>query len=206
MIPKLEESLQLWCQNQDSDFFATHLYDIFRYYAASLCTKYGVKSNDIPDTIQDLMSHSCIELPLKYDNTKGTCKAALYILMSRYLFNKIRSENQEKRDKKKLIFIEDVNNEEALFGVSSLYEFHVDMDKWDELKTILLSHKCIFNNITGAQEKKIKDMVIRCIEHPEEFQCEYNSYVKDIAKKSKSKTSQVYYVLEKMHDSILSLD
>ena len=200
MIENLEQNLQEYCRTQNSDLFGEHLYEFFQIAAAHQCNKLNIKNN-VEDVIADVVGYASIQLPLKYNSSEGKAKSFLFKIMANYLNNKIRDENRDKRDVKMLIYLEDLKHyEDEEYGITHMFE--ITVNNIQELKSILLSNKPLFNKIKVRKQKKIKDAILKCIENPETFEEAYGSYVKDIAKKTKSKISDVYYVVNKMNEIV----
>lgn len=202
MISNVEENLKIWCKTKDEVLFTNHLYEYFNIVAAHICQKYSIKSCDIAETISDLVSEAWLQLPEKYNPDKSI-KGMLFIIMSQYLNKKLNSEKCQKRDKRLLVYIEDMEGE-LPGATTNLIE--ITIHNIDELKEALLQYKPLFKSLDKTKQAKIRDVIIDCIETPEKYECAYNSYVKDIAKKSKSSASEVYYTLEKMNGIISGIE
>lgn len=196
IINNLEESLREYCKTQDSKLFEESVYFPMKYLASSIVTKYKIKK-DIEETINDMVSHGSVVLPEKYNPKKGKAKSMLYILMSQYLLDRIRSENRNKRNVNKTIFLEDMDNSEQDIVIE------VTIDNLQDLKETLLHNRQLFNTMNGKLEQRIKDAILQCIEQPERYEAKYNSYTADIAKKTKTSINKVYNVIKDMH-SILT--
>ncbi len=195
----IEETLKEYCRTQDSNLFLDKLYEYFKNTAAFIAKKYGVKNRDINEIISDLVADASVNLPLKYDFERGKAKNMLYILMKRSLLKRFEHDGRNKRNKKFLLYFEEMTTEEEeMCGISKILE--ITVNNLDELKEILLSHKPLFKELDGnVKQSIIRNTIIECIEHPERFDCQYNSYIKDIAKKSNSTVAQVHYTLDKMN-------
>src|SRR5580698_9421925 len=122
IITNLEEKLREYCRTQDNQLFENHLYEPFKAMAAFIATKYKVPAKDLPETINDMVSDAWLKLPMKYDSERGTAKCRLYIIMSQYLSNKMRYDNQQQRDRKMTLYIEDSPTEYE----SRLFEISID--------------------------------------------------------------------------------
>lgn len=191
----LEADLRLYCKTIDGNLFQEKLYQSFKYMAAYICKKREVSTNDIEDMITDMVSHAAITIPVYYNESKGTAKAALYILLNQYLLQKINHGKQQKRDRKKLIFIEDIENFDGY--TASVIEIEVDLFTFN--KHTLKEKQQLFKKLNDKLHNKVVDKIIQAIQEPSKFKQTKFSYVNDIAKKCNTRKTKVYETIKYMH-------
>ncbi len=185
--PNLEEHLQCWCENQDNDLFTNHLYLPLKYLAAHIAEKYNVSTNEIETTISDMVSHAATTLPIKLNKSKGTAKALLYVIMSNWLVDKLRSEGRDKRGKAMTVYLEDMSVDNI--NANLLYEVQVDdiEDLRGKLDNIDIS------GFTSNQKKVAKKLVD--ILKKDNVK---NDYVHQLSKACKCQPNLVYKVMAKL--------
>jgi hypothetical protein len=197
--PTFEENLKEYCLTLDSDLYEEKIYLPLTYMARSICEKRGVEDRDYSDGIvEDMVSHVTVKLPEYYCPDKGTCKATVYVLMDQYLVRKQMRDSCQKRDRKKIIYIEEMPGEEN--GICKLME--IDVDEMKLMKSLLLEHRDIFRSMRGMKKRKIVDTIIDAICNPNEYKTNpdacISSYVKDIAGRCKVNRTTVQRVLKEM--------
>lgn len=197
MIENLEKNLRAWCKTKDEKLFTEQLYDAFRYYAASICTKSGIKTNEMEALVADLVSETWLTLPAKYDETKGTAKAMLYKVMSNYLNDKIRHDHAGKRDKKLLFFLEEMSDE-----LNTSYLSYVEIDLFEFYKNTIIKRKEIFDGFEKKMHKRISAMILDAIEHPEAYKPVRGSFSGDIARKCQVTLDDVGNVMKMMRKAV----
>lgn len=187
MNNNLEEDLKFYCKTLDGDVFADKLYGPLTYIAKSICGKKMSKKETQDNIVDDMVSHCSVELPIYYKEDKGKAKCAAYILMAQYLLKQKKFQSQQKRDRKKTIYIEDMKSFDGIL--------EIEIDLFEFQKTSLLEKRIIFKVIEDKLHSKIMSKVIDCIEYPNKYKSNYNSYIQDIAKKCKCKIADVYETL-----------
>jgi len=195
MIQNLEENLKRWYLTKDENVFLDTCYEYLGIVAAHICGKYNIPNKDIKDTINDLVSEAWIKLPEKYNpEINWSAKTWVFKIMSQFLNNKIRHDTANKRDKKMLIYIEEMTDE--LLHTSTLIEIEVDLFQF--YKTTILEHREIFAKL-DKRHKKISDKILDAIENPETYKCVRGSFTGDIAKKCKVSLDDVHNVMKTMN-------
>jgi len=199
--PSLEENLKEYCLTLDSDLYEEKIYLPLTYLARSICEKRRIEPRDYSDGIvEDMVSHVTVKLPDYYRAEKGTCKATAYVLMDQYLVRKQMRDSCQKRDRKKIIYIEEMQD-----GGNHLCKLlEIDVDEMKLMKSLLLEHREIFNSMRGIKKRKIVDTIIDAICNPNEYKTNpdacISSYVKDIANRCRVKRTAVQMVLREMKE------
>lgn len=197
----LEIDLRSYCKNQNSDLFSDKIYDASRYLASSICLKYKIPSEEIEETILEMVAEASIKLPEYYDDKKGMAKNMLYIIMKQYLLHKFKFDQRMKRDKKKLVFIEDLNDIDINNKISKLIE--VEIDELELQKNILLNNSdFIIERLEKILHKKIAGHVIECIKSPEKYITKKGTKTFSIAKKCKTNMNVVRRTLSRMNEIV----
>ena len=157
-------------------------------------SKYNIR-NDVSDTINDLVSHITITLPEAYKKRKGTAKAMVYVLMSQYLIHKLRFDTALRRDKKMLIYLEDIKNSDE--HISVLYE--IEFDELTYMKEVLLDQRELFERLENKTSRKIALQILKVIvEEPKT-----DNYIKYIAKRCKCGLTAVYDTVRVMRGMVV---
>jgi hypothetical protein len=196
--PTLEQNLRDYCKTQDSNLFEEKIYNAARYHAASICKKYNISSNEIEETIQDMVAEMSVKLPKCYDEKRGMAKNMMYVLMSQSVIHKFRIDQAMKRDKKRLIYLEDLNDVDIESKISKLIE--VEIDELQLQKNILLTNKeFLIEKLENMLHKKIAFHVIACIEDPEKYKTRKGTKTFSIAQKSKASIHIVRRVISKLN-------
>ena len=199
----LETDLRVYCKTLDSQLFSDCLYNPLTYLAKSICTKNRVTKQEIENGIvEDMVSHASTKLPEYYDESKGNAKAACYILMVQYLSNQRAFHNKQKRDSKKVIYIEDLEHSDD--RVCALSE--VEIDELTLMKQTLLQHKKLFKRLKNKLHIKIANKIIEAIEYPERFTSNKQSFTTNIAKKCGVAPNAIYNVIGSMREIIASVN
>jgi hypothetical protein len=183
----LETNLKNWVLTGNEELFEQEIYPYFKYLAAYICKKHNLKK-DIDITINDLVSECSIKLPSKYNPEEGTAKCLCYVIMNQYLSNQARFNSQSKRDYKKLIYIEDLENTDEYH--SSIIELELDIFTY--YKSTLLERTDVLDKLNTKLTKSIYLEIIKCLnELPDEA-----NYVNYIATKCKCSLKSVYNTLD----------
>jgi uncharacterized protein YpiB (UPF0302 family) len=190
----LELNLKLWCAGQNEDIFNSFVYPYLSYLAAHICKKYNITSRDIPDTINDITSHLSIELPIKYNiKKKGTVKALAYIIATQYILDNISYSERQKRDIRKLIYLEDINNEDH--EPVHLLEVQIE-DNLLVMKEWLVKNKAgIIKQLSSKLKRKIAGKLIHYIEVPNN---KTKNYITLASKECKCSLKTIYNTVEEI--------
>lgn len=190
MNQKLEECLQTYCQTKDSDFFEENLYEAFKAYAASICLKWKIPSRDINNMVTDLVSHAAIELPKKYDpKREKTAKGMLYVLMNQLISKKIKYDTRGKRDCRKLLFVEEIED----YGIVSLLE--IEMNDLTKMREVLIENRHMFEKLDTVLQRTIAKEIVKVIQTLPDN----DNYITFIAKQCKCSLNVVYQTIQLMH-------
>lgn len=190
----LEQDLQEYCNNIDSQLFEDRLYQPLINLAKSILTKRNIKITD--ELIADMVSECSIKLPEYYNKNKGTAKNASYILMDQFLLNKLSFENKQKRNKNKVIYIEDIENSDE--HISKLIV--VEINELEAMKATLLQNRSLFQRLKKKLHRKVALKIIDAIENPNNYKSNKQSFTISIAKHCKVKSTVVYSVIRNMRE------
>lgn len=204
MINKsLEEHLRLYCvkvlANEDvNQLFETQLYQPLRFLASSILSKSTIPQKEFTDDLINNMVAECsIKLPECFDATRGTAKIMSYIIMSQYISHIFKFNNNGKRNNSRTVYLEDIKN---IDSPDICRVIKVEVDVLTNMKELLTEHKHIFDKLNCILHRVIAYNIIDCIDNPNNYVCEFNSYVKSIAKKSKASPVVVRTVIRKMSE------
>ena len=196
----LEQDLKEYFLSQDSDLFENKLLEPLSYMAAYAATHKKVNQRLIFDGIvSDMISEGIIKFVKYFDETKGTAKATIYVMMAQYLDKRIRSDLAQKRNSKKTVYIEDI---EGFDGYTSMvYEF--EFDEFQYMKQVLLEKSGVFQRLKTKLNRNIAEKIIEVIKEPEKFNL-YDNYVDFIAKCCSCHAQTVYETMKMMKNLLKS--
>jgi hypothetical protein len=201
MNQSLEQDLRSYCKLLDSQLFEDKLLQPLTNLAKSICSKYEVPQNEYDNMVADLVSHAATILPKYYDENKSNAKATCYILMSQYLSNQCSYNQKQKRDFKRLVYIEDLDNSnERITHLIAL-----EIDDFQLMKQTLLEHRNLFKRLKNKLHRNIVKRIIEAIEHPERFKSNKGSFTINIAKRCGVERGVIYKVISDMKDIIESV-
>lgn len=193
IIYNFEEDLKSYCKFRDGKLFEERLYSRLLTIANHICNKRKITKRELEDGLAlDMVSHLSITLPEYYDESKGLAKNASYILMNQYLLQQREYKNQSKRSNLHTFYIEELEESGCLI--------EIEFDELKFMKSSLLERKETFLKIKDKFTANIASQIIDCIQYPENYECNFNSYVKSIAKKANSTIQQVYSTISIMRE------
>jgi len=182
----LEANLKEYCITRSSDLFERELYSYFRYLAAFICKRKKI-TKDIDILINEMIAEVSFKLPATYNKDKGTAKCRVYIIMNDYILKQYKFNSQSKRDYKKVIYIEDMENQDEIH--THILEIEVDIFQY--YKATLLGKTDILDKLETKLQKAIYKQVIKCLtELPDN-----DNYVDIITKRCKCSFKTVYNCL-----------